>query len=189
MAKRNLENMKRLTSQKVKKDGEIKRNMNLSLIPVGPIDQNLLESLKEYLESIRFQVTIAEEISIPKKAYNERRNQYLVFLFIEMVGHLKGHHLLITDVDLYTPRLNFIFGYGPGPNAIISIARLKGDLLKERTIKEAVHELGHVFQLHHCSNPRCVMHFSNCLADTDYKHKEFCSKCQKLFSLKLKLEQ
>ncbi|MBU7012742.1 MAG: hypothetical protein HXS46_18830 [Theionarchaea archaeon] len=163
--------------------------MNLSLVPVGPIDQNLFESLKEYLESIGFQVAIAKRISIPQEAYSKKRNQYLVFPFIGMVDHLKGHHLLITDVDLYTPRLNFIFGYGPGPNAIISIARLKGDLLKERTIKEAVHELGHVFQLRHCSNARCVMYFSNCLADTDYKQKEFCSKCQKLFSLKLKLEQ
>jgi len=33
------------------------------------------------------------------------------------------------------------------------------DLLKDRAIKEAMHELGHVFGLEHCSNPRCVMHF------------------------------
>lgn len=155
--------------------------MEVSIVPVGTIKRELLDSLKGYLESVGFTTTIADVLPIPEKAYNPKRNQYLVYPFIDMVNHLKGHHLIVTDVDLYTPQLNFIFGYGPGPNAIISIARLKGNLLEERTIKEAVHELGHVLSLRHCSNPRCVMHFSKCLADTDYKNKECCSKCQPKF--------
>lgn len=158
--------------------------MNISLIPVGNIQKELLEPLKDYLESLGFSITIAEPLPLPGKAYDKKRNQYLVRPFIELAHTLKGYNLLITDVDLYTPGLNFIFGYGPGPNAIISIARLKGNLLKERMIKEAVHELGHVFLLTHCDDLRCVMHFSNTLADTDYKNKEFCVKCQKLWSIK-----
>lgn len=157
--------------------------MELSIVPAGYIERELLETLKDYLESVGFHVTIAGEIPVPEKGYSKKRNQYRVNPFIDAVDHLEGHHLVVTDVDLYTPRLNFIFGYGPGPNAIISIARLKGDLIKERMIKEAVHELGHVFSLRHCSNPECVMYFSNSLQDTDYKRKEFCTKCQKLWSL------
>jgi len=47
-----------------------------------------------------------------------------------------------------------------------------------RAVKEAVHELGHTFGLDHCSDPRCVMHFSNMLADTDRKGREFCPSCR-----------
>ncbi len=154
--------------------------MELSLVPVGHIEKELLSSLRKHLESLGFSVTIAEEVPIPETAYNPKRNQYQAYPFIEAVD-VKGYHLMVTDVDLYTPQLNFIFGLGPGPNAIISLARLKGDLLKERMIKEAVHELGHVFSLRHCDNPECVMHFSNTLSDTDYKHKEFCRKCQDIW--------
>jgi archaemetzincin len=38
---------------------------------------------------------------------------------------------------------------------------------------EAVHELGHAFGLTHCEKSRCVMHFSNSLQDTDFKHYIF----------------
>lgn len=156
--------------------------MELSLVPVGHIKRELLELLKRHLESMGFSVQISESLPVPEHAYNERRTQYNVHPFFELVAH-KDHALLITDVDLYTPRYNFIFGACFGHNAVISISRLKGDLLEERTIKEAVHELGHVFSLDHCSNPKCVMHFSNTLADTDYKKKEFCSTCQNQWSL------
>jgi hypothetical protein len=32
--------------------------------------------------------------------------------------------------------------------------------------------------LEHCSNPICVMHFSNSLHDTDLKGWQFCPACQ-----------
>jgi archaemetzincin len=160
------------------------QSMNLSVVPVGYIPEDLLKSLKNHLKSIGFHITVSNELPIPEEAYNRKREQYAVRPFIKLANTLKGYNLLVTPVDLYAPGLNFIFGYAPGPNAVISIARLRGDLLKERTIKEAVHELGHLFSLHHCPDPRCVMHFSNSLADTDYKGKELCKRCQNLWPLK-----
>jgi archaemetzincin len=41
-----------------------------------------------------------------------------------------------------------------------------------------VHELGHTVGLPHCSDSRCVMHFSNCLEDTDQKGTSFCRRCR-----------
>jgi archaemetzincin len=102
-------------------------------------------------------------------------------------------HLGVTEVDLYTPELNFVFGEASPAtqSAIFSLARLnpqaygepKDDaLLIRRALKEALHELGHIFGLHHCENESCVMWFSNNLAETDRKGTDFCPKCARLFS-------
>jgi archaemetzincin len=54
---------------------------------------------------------------------------------------------------------------------------------QDRMVKEAVHELGHTFGLVHCPDPKCVMYFSNCLEDTDFKGKRYCGECKKLLRL------
>lgn len=48
---------------------------------------------------------------------------------------------------------------------------------RERVVEEAVHESAHTFDLEHCPDPSCVMHFSNCPEDTDRKGKGYCSEC------------
>jgi archaemetzincin len=55
---------------------------------------------------------------------------------------------------------------------------LKSDnsLFLERVVKEATHELGHAFGLRHCPRQKCVMFFSNSLADTDRKCRRFCNE-------------
>jgi archaemetzincin len=53
-------------------------------------------------------------------------------------------------------------------------------LFEQRVIKEAVHEIGHAFGLTHCEESRCVMHFSNSLQDTDFKHYMFCKRCNEI---------
>ncbi|HIC98260.1 MAG TPA: matrixin family metalloprotease, partial [Pyrodictiaceae archaeon] len=40
------------------------------------------------------------------------------------------------------------------------------ELFKLRALKEAMHEIGHVLGLLHCTDKRCVMHFSNSIIDT-----------------------
>ena len=94
----------------------------------------------------------------------------------------------MVDVDLYSPGLNFIFGEADisAGVAVISVYHLRGGwglpytetLFQERVVKEAIHELGHLYYLNHCPNIKCVMHFSNSLADTDIKEASFCPKCQ-----------
>ncbi|TFG04328.1 hypothetical protein EU538_12475 [Candidatus Thorarchaeota archaeon] len=96
------------------------------------------------------------------------------------------HSLGVFPKDLFVPSLNFVFGVAQrGHNAVIATARLSSEfygmrsddeLLFERAAKEAVHELGHVFGLDHCSNV-CVMRFSNSLPETDTKPATFCDAC------------
>jgi archaemetzincin len=47
---------------------------------------------------------------------------------------------------------------------------------ERRAVTEAVHELGHVFDLSHCPRRDCVMWFSHTLAETDRKGTRFCPK-------------
>lgn len=86
----------------------------------------------------------------------------------------------ITAVDLYVPGLNFVFGLASREGAVISVFRLQSrDPLthRSRVLKEAIHEMGHVWGLEHCPKKLCVMHFSNSLMDTDRKGTEFCRDC------------
>jgi archaemetzincin len=50
------------------------------------------------------------------------------------------------------------------------------EILALRTLKEAVHELGHALALKHCQRNLCVMYFSNSILDTDKKQSLFCGK-------------
>lgn len=131
---------------------------------------------------------------IPQEAYDSERNQYQAEPLLEYIqsGTLsqeKRKILGITDKDLYSSGLNFIFGQAdcPGSFALISLHRLDpefygqtadDDLFLERVVKEAVHELGHTFGLGHCTNSRCVMSFSNSILDVDQKDSSFCEDCQ-----------
>jgi archaemetzincin len=102
----------------------------------------------------------------------------------------------VTEVDLYVPRLNFVFGEAqcPGRTAVISLFRLKPEfygqhpnrnLFVERSVKEAVHEVGHTLGLGHCHNPACIMFFSNSILDTDRKKLAFCERCYPLILKRL----
>lgn len=94
----------------------------------------------------------------------------------------------VTEHDIYYKGLNFVFGLDdPRGVCIISIARLKPEfygqkpnfgILTDRSVKEAVHEIGHNLGLGHCMHPFCVMAFSPSADDIDKKNKEFCSSCK-----------
>ncbi|MBD3342132.1 MAG: archemetzincin, partial [Candidatus Lokiarchaeota archaeon] len=51
-------------------------------------------------------------------------------------------------------------------------------LFEKRILKEAIHELGHTFNLKHCKS-KCVMQFSESLYEADKKPLEYCSTCKK----------
>src|SRR5215469_12868187 len=52
------------------------------------------------------------------------------------------------------------------------------DLLRQRLLKESVHELGHTLDLHHCEDYRCVMASSHAVEWIDLREVTFCALCQ-----------
>jgi archaemetzincin len=126
-------------------------------------------------------------------ALEVRRGQYYssaILQELERASDPDARVLGVTSCDLYVPVLTFVFGEAQldGNCAVVSTARLadpfyglprRDDLLRERLLKEAVHELGHTFGLRHCGDWRCVMTSSHAVERLDVKTAEFCARCRK----------
>ncbi len=171
--------------------------MLIRIVPIGNVPQKVLENLIEGLESAldaKFRLML--KIELPQEAYNRFRRQYDAEKLIEILSKSNMAKFIersiptlgITEHDIYYNGLNFVFGLeDPRGCCIISTARLKPEfysqkpnfgVLVDRTIKEAVHEIGHNMGLDHCIHPFCVMSFSPSADDIDKKNKEFCNSCK-----------
>ncbi len=170
--------------------------MRIAILRIGTVDTDILKKIQSGLEEVypQTECLILDDImSIPADAYNKARQQfYSTHILAKINNYVKQTQadriLGVTEVDLYVPHLNFVFGEAtcPGKTAIISLFRLKPEfyghsanpeVFIERCVKEAVHEIGHTLGLKHCQNPTCVMFFSNSIFDTDRKRKTFCENC------------
>ncbi|MCL4491353.1 MAG: archaemetzincin family Zn-dependent metalloprotease [Nitrospirae bacterium] len=166
----------------------------IRIIPSSSIEEDLLSEVEKWVRQ-----TFGDAVTIDKgvlqscgEAYDPERKQYSAQEFLDHAGIQAedGMRVLcITDVDLYVPGLNYIFGLADEfrPVALVSTARFKNGngRATERTVKTAIHELGHTYGLQHCNDHRCVMFFSYTLSDTDYKGKHFCAHCRKALEKKL----
>ncbi len=127
-------------------------------------------------------ITIGGELKSPKEALNSKRNQYNAdtLLFYLLKTKKTDTALWIIQKDLYCEGMNYIFGYAIyHRGAVLSIYRLStNDLIK----KEAIHEVGHILGLQHCSN-HCVMQFSNSLWEAKMKPSVLCESCQEKTTL------
>lgn len=140
--------------------------------------------LQRRLSRIPIKILILSGAKVPKNSLNSKRNQYDSKYFLTLVRKYPGDKVLgITKVDIYTETLNFVFGESEVGKkaAVISLNRLKGDrtIYHNRIVKEATHELGHTIGLKDCKKSKCVMHYSNCLDETDLKGEKFCEDCGK----------
>ena len=94
----------------------------------------------------------------------------------------------VTKLDLYLSVFTFVFGAAhlDGLAGVVSLHRLDPrryataggrELLRDRLVKEAVHECGHLLGAVHCSQPGCVMQFSGAVEEIDLKSARLCPDC------------
>ncbi|MEP9411705.1 MAG: archaemetzincin family Zn-dependent metalloprotease [Candidatus Brocadia sp.] len=173
--------------------GKASKTEALFILPFGQIPKEVLDFLQiELTRRLGFHVRVNKADPLPQYAFNPWRNQYHSTKILENLRELKTDDeriLGIIDTDLYVPELNFVFGEAHIADkvCVISLVRLRQEyyglpkdknLFLSRTLKEAIHELGHTFKLSHCEDPKCIMHFSNSLRDTDIKGPDFCNRCK-----------
>jgi archaemetzincin len=120
------------------------------------------------------------------------REQYKSPRLLTRLKHFKrgvGDKILgIVDVDLYSLGFDYIYGEADLANGIatLSLYRLYPEffgqphnraLFEERAVKEAIHELGHLFGLGHCRDKKCVMRFCPDPENVDEKTRDICARC------------
>lgn len=171
--------------------------MKLAVLCIEPVDADLVKKIPQHPCTVFVDVecsVLKETMPVPRGAYNVMRHQHNSTVILaavdDFVKKFDADRVLgVTAVDLYVPGLNFVFGeaHCPGKVAIISLFRLRpefygqpanDELYLERTVKEAIHEIGHTLALGHCQDAFCVMHFSNNIQMTDAKQAKFCQRCR-----------
>ncbi|MBA4368310.1 MAG: peptidase M54 [Desulfobacterium sp.] len=167
------------------------------LSPIGEIEVSLLSAIAHSIKRIfGFPTQISSLFSDISFAYDNNRNQYNSTQILNQLSTFLPENaskiLAITDVDLFIPILTYVYGEAQlgGISAILSVHRLTEStplinsdaIISERICKEAIHEIGHIFNLKHCKDPACIMHYCRCIGDVDCKSDQLCRYCQILLT-------
>jgi archaemetzincin len=165
--------------------------LRIALVPLGDPGPAVLSALRDDLAGIfTAEIGIYPPVPVRQKHFVRERGQYVADDILDDLSSIVSEpgtvSLGITEVDLFSPGMNFVFGIANKGRALVSVFRLRpefsgeaGDpsVLRSRVLTEAVHELGHALGLAHCEYPGCVMYFSNWIGDTDRKGSGFCFRC------------
>jgi archaemetzincin len=171
--------------------------IRIKILSATELDQKVRQALKAGLARAfpASQITfLTQALRYPPACLDPYRKQYnstliLRFLSKNVEKESDERILAVESADLFAGHLNFVFGEADinAGIAIVSTHRLNPEFYVDapsqelfliRLVKESVHELGHTFGLGHCPLPNCIMHFSNCISDTDFKGPDFCPRCK-----------
>jgi len=166
----------------------------IDIIPIGEVEETLLLFLKQSIfQTFKIQTRIRNRRFNLSPVYDPVRNQYNSSgLLLELINDTPPETLKIlgvTELDLFIPIFTFLFGEAQlnGIGALVSTHRLRNqfygisedkELLKNRLLKEGIHELGHTFGLIHCFALKCVMKSSTYVEEIDQKSINFCRFCE-----------
>ena len=133
-------------------------------------------------------------------AFHPNRNQYHSTPVLEQLDLEAPDDALkvlaLVEVDLFIPILTHVYGEAQlgGRACIVSTIRLNEghsylnlqEPFLSRIVKEAIHELGHTFNLRHCREHTCLMHYCRNEHDVDQKSDQLCRYCRVLLDDEIK---
>ena len=167
--------------------------MNILISPVGELSAEMIEAVAAEIErAFGFSTETGSVLEDLAFALDQNRHQYHSTLILDQLAAKIPRHcirvLAIAQVDLFIPILTHVYGEAQlgGSACIISTFRLNegGSGMNippryiERIVKEAIHELGHTFNLRHCPEHTCIMHYCRTEEDVDRKSDKLCRYCK-----------
>lgn len=174
---------------------------SIAIVPVGSFDLELIESIISEIERIfGFACEIMPLLNDLSFAFDTNRRQYHSTPILEALAAkippTTARALALVHVDLFIPILTHVYGEAQlgGKACIVSTFRLNEGRphlnmrqpYLSRIVKEALHELGHTFELRHCKDPSCLMHYCRNESDVDRKSDELCRYCKIMLDDELK---
>ncbi len=161
---------------------EMSHGFCLGILPVGEIEPLYLKIIAgSFLGELRTKSLILPPLPHPNYAFDKRRLQYNAGTMInELETHaFKGCSKVIALVeeDLFIPVFSFVLGEARmgGTTALVSLYRLQKN--PTRAAKVALHEFGHLMNINHCHEKKCVMKFSKDIEQLDSISSIFCNYC------------
>jgi archaemetzincin len=171
------------------------------IVPIGEFDADVLQAVEAMIGKA-FDLPCRTEALIDTIgfAWNPERKQFhstaILARLTENVPDDTLKILALTREDLFIPILTHVYGEAQlgGTSCIVSTYRLASgisptvqrDRYLDRITKESAHELGHTFDLRHCKDHQCLMHYCRGIGDVDGKTDQFCRYCQVMLNDQLK---
>ena len=178
----------------------------IGLAPLGEVPDAALDGVAAYIRThLNLQARILAPFQNPTYAYDEKRGQYNAAIILKAFKSMPFDEGLdkvigLMNVDLFIPIFTHVLGEANegGRYALASLYRLgkttdrvpaSADQIIERLVKVAIHELGHLFNMAHCLNKHCLMHYSGNLADLDATSLTFCDYCSEFVAYSIRRER
>jgi len=169
----------------------------IGVVPVGDIPKLMPKVIVGHIIGyLKLAAEILSPLELPDAAFDEIHRQYnaatILSLFESDPYDNYDKVIGVFNADLFIPTFAYVFGEAKqgGKHALVSLFRLTKEkegrnppsaILCERAAKVALHELGHLYNLSHCEEKNCLMHYSGGLRDLDDIPLYFCRYCNTYF--------
>jgi archaemetzincin len=169
----------------------------IGVLPVGDVPELAPKVIAAHINGyLKLAAEILTPSELPDAAFDEIHRQYNAASILN--GFESGPYdhfdkiIGVFNVDLFIPTFAYVFGEAKqgGRHALVSLFRLTqaeagchppSAIFWERAAKVALHELGHLYNLLHCQEKHCLMHYSGGLTDLDDTPLYFCRYCNTYF--------
>lgn len=174
----------------------------VELVAAGAVDRALLDGLGR---GLRAELGVQWSVGDPMPLRGEwRETEGGLYLSIHLIHALMDRveagegkrarrwRVAIADAGLCAEGIGEVLGEAAvkGCCAVIGLQPLRagsgadGQVLRDRLLTEAVHEVGHLAGVGHCRRASCVMYPSLHIADSDRKGHTFCDECRRALKLR-----
>jgi archaemetzincin len=169
----------------------------IGVVPVGDVPELAPKIIVGHIIGyLKLAAEILSPLEPPASAFDKIHRSYNAAMILSLFdsGPYDNYDKVIGvfNEDLFIPTFAYVFGEAKqgGKHALVSLFRLTKEkegrnpasaILFERATKVALHELGHLYNLFHCEEKNCLMHYSGGLEDLDNIPLYFCRYCNTYF--------